>query len=229
MNIIGKPFSDKITEQIEARQDSLGKGIGNSTKDLLYQQTKTPWLRLASSVNITKKGDIVKNLGEFGFRENDILGSQLAQNFVLQGGAISTSNNTKNFRTNSGLNLNNSPFSGAYGWGGTTDRGFVPMPGLTEASLKYINNGGWHFTNIKTAKEIEFKLKSYLHHREFDINPLTVSKINQIMDDKRAIYNLNVDKSNSKLGSGNKLEKFEINKLPTYIQENLSYFKEWID
>ena len=96
-------------------------------------------------------------------------------------------------------------------------------------SVKYINNGGWHFTNIKTAKEIEFKLKSYLHHREFDINPLTVSKINQIMDDKRAIYNLNVDKSNSKLGSGNKLEKFEINKLPTYIQENLSYFKEWID
>ena len=149
MNIIGKPFSDKITEQIEARQDSLGKGIGNSTKDLLYQQTKTPWLRLASSVNITKKGDIVKNLGEFGFRENDILGSQLAQNFVLQGGAISTSNNTKNFRTNSGLNLNNSPFSGAYGWGGTTDRGFVPMPGLTEASLKYINNGALAKTEVK--------------------------------------------------------------------------------
>ena len=96
-------------------------------------------------------------------------------------------------------------------------------------SVKYINNGGWHFTNIKTAKEIEFKLKSYLHHREFDINPLTVSKINQIMDDKRAIYNLNVDKSNSKLGGGNKLEKFEINKLPIYIQKNLSYFKEWID
>ena len=37
--------------------------------------------------------------------------------------------------------------------------------------LKFINNGGWHFTNIKSAEEIKFKLKSYLHHREFDINP----------------------------------------------------------
>ena len=96
-------------------------------------------------------------------------------------------------------------------------------------SVKYINNGGWHFTNIKTAKEIEFKLKSYLHHREFDVNPLTVNKINEIMKDKRAIYNLNVDKSNSKWGSGEKLEKFEIGKLPMYIQKNLSSLKKWID
>jgi beta-1,4-mannosyl-glycoprotein beta-1,4-N-acetylglucosaminyltransferase len=34
--------------------------------------------------------------------------------------------------------------------------------------------GGWHFSNIKTAKEIEHKLKSYLHHREFDINPMSI-------------------------------------------------------
>ena len=34
--------------------------------------------------------------------------------------------------------------------------------------------GGWHFTNIKTARQIEHKLKSYLHHREFDENPMTI-------------------------------------------------------
>ena len=39
-------------------------------------------------------------------------------------------------------------------------------------SIKVINDGGWHFSNIKTPKEIEFKLRSYLHHREFDLNPL---------------------------------------------------------
>ena len=36
------------------------------------------------------------------------------------------------------------------------------------SSIKFISNGGWHFSNIKTAEEIEYKLKSYLHHREFD-------------------------------------------------------------
>ena len=53
--------------------------------------------------------------------------------------------------------------------------------------IKLINNGGWHFTNIKTASEIEHKLKSYLHHREFDENPMTENEINEIMKNKKAI------------------------------------------
>ena len=95
--------------------------------------------------------------------------------------------------------------------------------------IKFINDGGWHFTNIKNAKEIEYKLKSYLHHREFDESPLSIKQIEEIIKNKRAIYNLNVDKTENKIGNGNKLEKFEIKKLPFYIQENLNNFKEWID
>ena len=86
-----------------------------------------------------------------------------------------------------------------------------------------------HFTNIKNAKEIEYKLKSYLHHREFDESPLSIKQIEEIIKNKRAIYNLNVDKTENKIGNGNKLEKFEIKKLPFYVQKNLSTFKEWID
>tara|TARA_B110000881_G_C18442949_1_gene446941 strand:- start:34 stop:903 length:870 start_codon:yes stop_codon:yes gene_type:complete len=96
-------------------------------------------------------------------------------------------------------------------------------------SIKYINTGGWHFTNIKTAKEIEYKLKSYLHHREFEANPLTVNQINEIIKNKKAIYNLNVDKSLNKFENGNKLEKFESKKLPLYIQNNKDNFNKWMD
>ena len=96
-------------------------------------------------------------------------------------------------------------------------------------SIKIVNNGGWHFTNLKTAEEIEYKLKSYLHHREFDVNPLTVDQINDIIKNKKAIYDLNVDKSVSKIGIGDKLEKFDIDKLPNYVQENLGNLKNWID
>ena len=96
-------------------------------------------------------------------------------------------------------------------------------------NIKIFNNGGWHFTNIKTAKEIEYKLKSYLHHREFDVNPLTVNQINEIIKNKKAIYNLSVDKSVGKIGNGNSLEKFDFKKLPKYIQINKDNFKEWID
>ena len=96
-------------------------------------------------------------------------------------------------------------------------------------NIKFINTGGWHFTNIKTPIEIEHKLRSYLHHREFDVNPLTVNQIDEIIKNKKAIYNLNVDKSVNKFESGDKLEKFDFNKLPVFVQKNKNNLKDWID
>jgi len=96
-------------------------------------------------------------------------------------------------------------------------------------SLEILNDGGWHFSNIKTPKEIEHKLRSYLHHREFDEQPLSVEEIDKIIKNKQAIYDLKVDKKVNKIGNGSKLEKFEINKLPDYIQNNKDNFKEWLD
>ena len=140
MNILGRPFQKFVTDQINTRQDSLKKGIGNSADDLLYQQSKTPWLRMASAVDIDT--DIVTNpiLESFiglGFSKADIAGKALSKNFMLQGGAITTT--TDSFTANSGINFETN-FDGAYGWGGTTERGAIPMPGLTGASIKYINN-----------------------------------------------------------------------------------------
>jgi beta-1,4-mannosyl-glycoprotein beta-1,4-N-acetylglucosaminyltransferase len=96
-------------------------------------------------------------------------------------------------------------------------------------NIKIINDGGWHFSNIKTPKEIEHKLRSYLHHREFDENPLSVNEIESIIKNKKAIYDLKVDKTVNKIGNGSILEKFEINKLPNYIQTNQNNLKDWID
>jgi len=96
-------------------------------------------------------------------------------------------------------------------------------------NIKIIYNGGWHFSNIKTAKEIEHKLRSYLHHVEFDEQPLSVEEIEKIIKNKQAIYDLTVDKKTNKIGNGSKLEKFEFEKLPIHIQNNYNDYKEWID
>ena len=96
-------------------------------------------------------------------------------------------------------------------------------------NIKFIIEGGWHFTNIKTAKEIRKKLKSYLHHREFDVDPISVEDIIEIMNNKIAIYDLNVDKRSNKFGNGEKLENYKFNLLPKYLQENSQKYKEWID
>ena len=96
-------------------------------------------------------------------------------------------------------------------------------------SIKVINDGGWHFSNIKTPKEIEFKLRSYLHHREFDLNPLSVTQIDEIIKNKQAIYDLKVDKTVNKIGNGSILKNFDLNRLPEYIVTNKNKFLDWID
>ena len=96
-------------------------------------------------------------------------------------------------------------------------------------SIKFVNNGGWHFTNIKTAEEIELKFKSYLHHREFDVNPISSDEIKRIMNDKIAIYDLSLDKTTQKIGHGKKLQKYSLEKLPKFLQNNIVNYQEWID
>ena len=95
--------------------------------------------------------------------------------------------------------------------------------------IAFVNNGGWHFSNLKTAKEIEYKLRSYLHHREFDANPISSDKIAEIMKNKIAIYDLTLDKREKKFGEGEKLEKYSMDKLPKFLNENQKKYKEWID
>jgi len=97
------------------------------------------------------------------------------------------------------------------------------------SSIKFISNGGWHFSNIKTAKEIEHKLKSYLHHREFDEQSLSVEEIQNIIENKKAIYDLKVDKRVNKIGDGSKLVKIKFEKLPIYIQQNKHNYMKWLD
>ena len=96
-------------------------------------------------------------------------------------------------------------------------------------NLLIIDNGGWHYTNIKTAEEILHKLKSYLHRQEFDENPLSLEQIENIIQNKTAIYNLGVDQRQNKFGSGPKLTKIEKNEIPEYLKNNSDIFSKWLD
>ena len=96
-------------------------------------------------------------------------------------------------------------------------------------NIEIIKNGGWHFTNIKTAEQIRYKLKSYLHHREFEVNPITKKQIEKLIKNRIAIYDLKLDKRSQKIGQGSKLQKYNLKKLPTYIIDNKNKYKKWID
>ena len=95
--------------------------------------------------------------------------------------------------------------------------------------IKIINDGGWHFSNIKSPEMIEHKLRSYLHHREFDQVSLSIEEINELVKKKQAIYDPRVDKRVNKVGNGVILENFEMKKLPNHINDNMDKYKNWLD
>jgi hypothetical protein len=168
-NLIGSPFSDFVKKQIEVRQKALGQVSNISADNLKYYTVKTPWLRLASSVRLEGKegdGSVLDKLTKVGVPKELIEGDNLAKNFILQGGALSIDDNG-NAKLNKGLNYDNELFKGAYGWGGISERGFVPMPGIESVSTSYYNNGALSQStiNVKCYSKAQFQLLDALYLR----------------------------------------------------------------
>ena len=41
---------------------------------------------------------------------------------------------------------------------------------------KFIENGGWHFSNIKKPEDIDFKMKNFAHHLEYEESGINIDK-----------------------------------------------------
>ena len=95
--------------------------------------------------------------------------------------------------------------------------------------IEFINDGGWHFTNIKTVEEIDFKMKNFLHHLEYEKSGLQANDIKKMIKEKRIIYNHNIDQKKYKWSDSTKLEKIKDGDLPAYIINNRNKYSDWLD
>ena len=97
-------------------------------------------------------------------------------------------------------------------------------------NLQIVENGGWHFTNLKTAEEIHKKLSNFGHHNEFDISGVTVKDIQECIDNRIVNYNHQADQSaDNKYTANYKLQVIEDKILPKYLINNKQKFKKWFD
>ncbi len=100
-------------------------------------------------------------------------------------------------------------------------------------NLEIIKDGGWHFTNLMTAKKLYEKLKNFGHHDEFEISGMTVDDLQKKMDKKEVFFNHFVDKEKYKerWNYNYKLKKIGLEKLPKYLQLNHNHLKlkNWFD
>ena len=159
-NIIGEGFETFISEQIETRQKILGS-INKSPEQLVWENSKTSFVKLVSSADIT---DFTVFGG--GFTE----GKQLAEKYVLFNGVtdeIPTTNpGIENFQR-SGIDTSGAYSNmGAYGLGGT-QWGLQPMPGIISADIKSEAMGSLRTgtVQIKANNKGQFDIISTLYLR----------------------------------------------------------------
>ena len=140
--LIGASFSDFVQKQINIRQDRLGINQGRNTEWLIWKNSNTAFVRLASSIDVN----------------ND--GGTLAQKYPLF--------NTKfGGKITSGVDLNNT--NSTYGW--NTDNksgyGYTIPPGILSAEIKAKNRGSLREATVEMVchNKSQFEIISKLYLR----------------------------------------------------------------
>ena len=96
-------------------------------------------------------------------------------------------------------------------------------------NLTFIKDGGWHFTCLRTAEELEKKLLNFAHHYEFEESGLNIENLRKLIADKRVMYDHNVDQKGYKWSGKSILKKIENKLLPEYVCVNLNKYSDWLD
>ena len=97
-------------------------------------------------------------------------------------------------------------------------------------NINFIDNGGWHFTNMKTPEEIFLKLNTFLHNVDFKLSGLKLDDIKKMVIEKKILYDHFTDQSKTdKWNSKIVLQSMDMSLLPEYIRKNSEKFKDWLE
>jgi len=98
-------------------------------------------------------------------------------------------------------------------------------------SVEIIENGGWHFSNLKTPEDIEKKMLNFGHHNEFEVSNISLEKIKEMIREKKVNYDHLADKNQLQKykKEGYELKKIDFSELPSYLIKNFETYKKWFD
>ena len=96
-------------------------------------------------------------------------------------------------------------------------------------SIHYVENGGWHFTNIKSPEDIEKKYLNFLHHQDFEYSGLTLDDVKEMVKNKKVIYDHSVDQRDFKWKSSTILKRIALSEMPDYLSENYKKYANWLE
>ena len=98
-----------------------------------------------------------------------------------------------------------------------------------DSNLSFVKNGGWHFTCLRTAEQLEEKLNNFAHHYEFQVSGLKIEDIRRFISEKRIIYDYKADQKKYKWSGESILKKTDLSMLPVHIINNKKMYIDWLD
>jgi beta-1,4-mannosyl-glycoprotein beta-1,4-N-acetylglucosaminyltransferase len=96
-------------------------------------------------------------------------------------------------------------------------------------NVKVIENGGWHFSQLKTPKDIEQKLLNQEHHDEYKLAKGKIPNVEDLVKRKIIIYDHKAKSSDYKFSKEFKLETLSLDYMPFYLRKNVDKYKKWFD
>jgi len=96
-------------------------------------------------------------------------------------------------------------------------------------NIYYVEDGGWHFTNIKSPKNLEKKFLNFLHHQDYELSGLKLNDIETMVKDKRILYDLGVDQRGYKWKGDKFLNKVSLSQMPEYLAVNYKKYEKWLE
>lgn len=177
-NLIGEGFNDYVRKQINHRQTVYGSGVseGRTEKEITYLNSRTAWIKVASSVSLDGKDEDNEEMAKLRRKNLGLVGEislkkDLAKKFVLFNGVSSLNKDSGSIlKQRSGIlnsnTDNKSVHNFSYGMGGL-EFGLQPMPGIISMDVEALNMGSLKkaILNIKAYNKEQLAILDVLYLR----------------------------------------------------------------
>lgn len=100
---------------------------------------------------------------------------------------------------------------------------------IRHQNINIVENGGWHFSNLKNIEELERKFLNDENHAEYEEKGHSLERIKSNILNKSIDYNHNAKKDSDERFNSTKLQVIDKNTLPEYIQNNFKKYEIWFD
>ena len=97
------------------------------------------------------------------------------------------------------------------------------------SNVKIVEDGGWHFSLLKTPKDIEIKLLNQEHHDEYRFARKNLPSIADLVKRKSIVYDHKAKSTDYKFFNEFKLKTLSMSHMPSFLKQNVKKYYEWFD